>query len=162
MSEQIPWTFTALGEDSFEEREACRRLHDHREARLFGQEIDARLIGFVWTVAPPLCDALIQADLTNVGWLDRLVVAQEGEDPESVPILSLEAENEGVVARDGALYLVDEHGFERPIELSEVFERVLGPGLASLDGLSAALCDELAALGGPALVAFAQKTAAKE
>ena len=152
MSEQIPWTFTALGEDSFEEREAARLLHDRREARLFGQEIDARLIGFVWTVAPPLTDALVHVDLTDVGWLDRWVISQEGVEPESVPVLSLDPEALGVVARNGLLYLIDEHGFEREVELSDVWRRILAPGLRQLDTASDALLEELVALGGPALL----------
>ncbi len=157
--ESIPWTFTTLGEDTLEEREALRRLHDLREVRLAGQGVDARLVGFVWTVAPPLADALVRVDLADVGWLDQQVVRDEGPEPDSVPVLSLERDEEGVVARNGELYLLDAHGFVRPIELADVWERIFAPGLAELDAVSDALRDELGALGGPALVAFAQPAA---
>ncbi|MCB9677499.1 MAG: hypothetical protein H6737_20490 [Alphaproteobacteria bacterium] len=168
-SEGIPWTWTELGEDSFEDREARRILHDTREEQLYTQEIDARLIGLVWNCPPALADPLIVPDLTDTGWLDQIAVERGGV----VPILNLDFLELGVGARDGRLVMMtDTH--EEPVDLQWVWEHVFREGLERLKVALAegraeppALFDdqgrfrkddvlkELGQLGGPALIVFA-------
>ena len=170
MSEGIPWTWTEYGEDSREQREARRNLHEHREAQLYTQEIDQRLVGFVWVCPSGLADALVVADLADVGWLDEIAI----ERPGVVPICNLEFMERGVGARNGRLVELSEDPYEEEVDLSWVWEQVFGPGL---DGLRAAmdagearpaelfdeagalkedgLFREMAELGGVALVDFA-------
>ncbi|MEZ4318250.1 MAG: hypothetical protein R3F61_12140 [Myxococcota bacterium] len=168
MSEDIPWTWTELGEDSRDEREARRVLHETREHQLYAQEIDARLIGFVWNCPSALADLLVVPDLVDVGWLDQIAIEREG----LVPILSLEFLELGVGARAGELVLMTER-HEEAVELEWVWRKVFEAGLERLatalaegraepEGLfedgrlrEDELFRELGLLGGPALVEHA-------
>lgn len=168
MSEEIPWTWTELGEDSMDHRHARRHLHETREQQLYMQAIDPRLIGFVWNGPPTLTDALVRHDLTDVSWVDDHAV----EHPGLVPILSLGFMELGIGARGGRLFTLEEL-HEEEVDLPWVWERIFEPGLralkAALDAqrceparlfeqgalLRDALFEEFGQLGGPALETFA-------
>jgi hypothetical protein len=171
MSGDEPWTFTAWGEDTLEHRQAKRALAEEREVRLDLNGVDPRLIAFVWWAASARLGALVHVDLREVSWLDDLVV--EADDP-GVPLLGLEFEERGVVARQGVL-MERTPDLEVERDTSWVWEQVFGPGLVELaravrEGteVDPALCDddgrfererlmfELWQLGGPALQAFAE------
>ena len=170
MPEDIPWTWTELGEDTREEREARRLLYDTREHQLYAQGIDARLVAFVWGCAPKLVAALVDVDLTDVSWLDEIAV----RDGDCVPLCSLGFLETGIGAEHGRLVEFSDRDSE-DLELSEVWERLLGPGLSRLaqaieqgraepatlfergELRQAELFEDLAKLGGGALVGFAAR-----
>jgi len=170
MPEEIPWTWTELGEDSREEREARRLLHDTREHQLYAQGVDARLVAFVWGCAPKLVAALVTVDLTDVSWLDEIAV----RDGDRVPLCSLGFHESGIGADEGRLVEFSDRDSE-DLELSEVWEKLLGPGLGRLaesiqrgraepevlfhggELRQDELFEELGKLGGPALVGFAAR-----
>lgn len=152
-AEEGRW-YTGWGGLTLERREALRELAFRREAALFEQKIDARLVTAVWGTWSPLLERLF-TDPRDVGWLDELTLDRDRPDG-AIPLASVRAFESGVVAVDGTLYEWGP-GLEAERDASWAWEALLEQGFSGVSSLDDEAWQELGQLGGPALVAWARE-----